>query len=217
MSGDPYWDAMANPESEQDGLREQIAALRAEVARLKLEEKLLTHKVITCGVAASHPDAALSSRKTDYGGPWDSPQAERVREVRARADAAEAEVERLTGLLRTVKTEAERQGDRAVAAEAALRKAEERIKGLVLTLNEYQNNTANGGGAITYLDHCSSCETFKERMVEHMARADAAEARVAGLEKALAMACNDQHAKPPPRFAPSYYIKEAAAALKAKQ
>jgi hypothetical protein len=31
-----------------------------------------------------------------------------------------------------------------------------------------------GGGSITYVTHCDSCETFKERMVEHMAARDEA-------------------------------------------
>lgn len=57
----------------------QLAALRNEI-------NLLTHKVITCGVAASHPDPELSLREKDYGGKWDSPQAEKVRELRRDRD-----------------------------------------------------------------------------------------------------------------------------------
>jgi hypothetical protein len=51
---------------------------------------LLLHKIIACGVAASHPDPALSRRAKDYGGKWDSPQAQKVREVRDERDALRA-------------------------------------------------------------------------------------------------------------------------------
>lgn len=76
-------------------------ALRAEVERLternaELEGfrehcDLLTHKVITCGVAADHPDANLS-RTGAYSSKWNSPQAERVRVLRDRAERAEADL-----------------------------------------------------------------------------------------------------------------------------
>ncbi len=52
----------------------------------RTEVALLTHKIITCGVAASHPDAGLS-RRGAYAGAWDSPQAEEVRALRAERDA----------------------------------------------------------------------------------------------------------------------------------
>jgi hypothetical protein len=49
------------------------------------ENALLTHKVICCGVAASHPNANLT-RTGAYAAEWDSPQAERVRTLRAEKD-----------------------------------------------------------------------------------------------------------------------------------
>lgn len=61
--------------------------------QLRKEVKLLEHKVITCGVAASHPDAALTLR-ADYM-KWDSPQAQEVRKLRAERDQLCAEVEAL--------------------------------------------------------------------------------------------------------------------------
>ena len=58
---------------------------KRELDALRAELELVTHKLITCGVAATHPDKALSRRGT-YGNEWDSPQAERVRQVRAERD-----------------------------------------------------------------------------------------------------------------------------------
>lgn len=68
------------------------AELRATVADLRDALKLMEHKVITCGVAATHPDAALTMR-ADYM-KWDSPQAEAVRALRAERDDLRAERER---------------------------------------------------------------------------------------------------------------------------
>jgi hypothetical protein len=62
------------------------AALVAAFRGLRAEVSLLTHKVLTCGVAASHPDPALS-RTGAYAGKWDSPQAEEVRKLRDERDA----------------------------------------------------------------------------------------------------------------------------------
>ena len=56
----------------------QLKALRDEI-------RLLTHKCITCGVAASHPDAGLAHRGA-YASVWDSSQAQAVRELRADRD-----------------------------------------------------------------------------------------------------------------------------------
>ena len=64
---------------------DRIASLEAEVAALRKHLDEATHKVITCGVAASHPDPTLSRRKA-YGGKWDSPQAEEVRALREKYD-----------------------------------------------------------------------------------------------------------------------------------
>ena len=63
------------------------------------ENTILTRKIITCGVAASHPDAGLS-RRGAYAGKWDSPQAEEVRQLRVRAEAAEARAGRAEKALR---------------------------------------------------------------------------------------------------------------------
>jgi hypothetical protein len=65
-----------------------ITALEGEVAMLRDALHIETHKVITCGVAASHPDASLS-RRMEYSGKWDSPQAQQVRALREDRDAAE--------------------------------------------------------------------------------------------------------------------------------
>ncbi len=78
-------------EAERDSLAATVAELRAEVERLRAALHIETHKVITCGVAASHPDASLS-RRMEYAGKWDSPQAQDVRKLRDRADAAERRV-----------------------------------------------------------------------------------------------------------------------------
>lgn len=74
----------ADIESERDALRKDFETALEEC-------KLLTHKVITCGVAASHPDASLAHTGV-YKGKWDSPQAEEVRKLRAERDALKAEV-----------------------------------------------------------------------------------------------------------------------------
>jgi hypothetical protein len=56
-------------------LREENAAVTAE----------LTHKIITCGVAATHPDPELTK---GYPQSWQSAQADQVRELRKHCDAA---------------------------------------------------------------------------------------------------------------------------------
>ena len=78
--------------AETIALDETAAEMAAHIVDLQDEVALLTHKVITCGVAASHSDAGLS-RRGAYGDIWDSPQAEDVRALRARAVAAEAALE----------------------------------------------------------------------------------------------------------------------------
>ena len=60
---------------------------RRELKALRYHVQLLTHKVITCGVAARHPDANLA-RTGAYADKWNSPQAEEVRKLRAAFDAA---------------------------------------------------------------------------------------------------------------------------------
>lgn len=66
-----------------------------EIARLRAELKLMEHKVITCGVAATNPDAGLTLRD-DYM-QWNSPQADAVRALRAERDSLRAELEALRG------------------------------------------------------------------------------------------------------------------------
>lgn len=71
----------------------ELAAALGEVEELRKELNLTTHKLITCGVAASHPDAALSTRGA-YAGKWDSQQAQEVRKLRAQCDALRRNSER---------------------------------------------------------------------------------------------------------------------------
>lgn len=63
------------------------------IAGLKSELSLATHKLLACGVAARHPDASLSRRESDYGGKWNSPQAEYVRQLRQQRDELLSELE----------------------------------------------------------------------------------------------------------------------------
>ena len=67
--------------------REEIEELRAQVEAWRKHCDTLTHQVICCGVAASHPDATLTTRGA-YAGKWNSAQAEEVRKLRAERDAA---------------------------------------------------------------------------------------------------------------------------------
>lgn len=66
--------------------------LEFQLAALSAELNLRTHQVITCGVAASHPDANLS-RTGAYAGKWNSAQAEEVRVLRDQLSAASAQGE----------------------------------------------------------------------------------------------------------------------------
>lgn len=68
-----------------------ISTLARQLAEAMTECSLLTHKVITCGVAARHPDPNLS-RTGAYAGEWNSQQAEDVRALRDRAEQAEAQL-----------------------------------------------------------------------------------------------------------------------------
>lgn len=81
---------LAAVEAERDELRATEAAWR------KLNDTLL-HQVLCCGVAASHPDAALTTRGA-YAGRWNSKQAEAVRALRADRDSLRAELERIKAL-----------------------------------------------------------------------------------------------------------------------
>lgn len=70
---------------EQKAMREEIAELRGQVIAWKKQCDTLTHQVLCCGVAASHPDATLTTRGA-YAGKWNSAQAEEVRKLRAECD-----------------------------------------------------------------------------------------------------------------------------------
>ncbi len=61
----------------------------AAIKRLKAAVNELTHQVICCGVAATHPDAELTT-KGAYAGKWNSAQAEEVRKLRADRDRLRA-------------------------------------------------------------------------------------------------------------------------------
>ena len=88
----------------QGALDAQLAGLqamkeRADKAERERDEalkecKLLEHKVITCGVAAAHPNAALTETGA-YKEKWNSPQAESVRQLRRELAAARQEIEAL--------------------------------------------------------------------------------------------------------------------------
>lgn len=75
-------------EDARRALLARYAELERERDEALSENALLTYKILTCGVAASHPNPELSRRAKDYGGPWDSPQAEAVRKLRAERDEA---------------------------------------------------------------------------------------------------------------------------------
>lgn len=82
---------------EIDALKAERDELRAtEAAWRKLNDTLL-HQVLCCGVAASHPDATLTTREA-YAGKWNSKQAEAVRALRADRDSLRAELERIKAL-----------------------------------------------------------------------------------------------------------------------
>lgn len=77
----------ANNPNDPAGLTAELTAeLQADNKALREQVKLLVHQLITCGVAADHSDPELSRRKSDYGGKWDSPQAQRVRKLRDSRD-----------------------------------------------------------------------------------------------------------------------------------
>ncbi len=72
----------------------RMADKDAEIDRLRAEVAELTHKILCCGVAASHSDKTLSERPP-YSTKWDSPQAEEVRVLRRENEAMKAEVAEL--------------------------------------------------------------------------------------------------------------------------
>lgn len=62
--------------------------------------KLMERKVITCGVAATHPDPALTRTKKCYAETWNSPQADAVRKLRDERDELRAYRDRTEKALR---------------------------------------------------------------------------------------------------------------------
>ena len=77
-------------------LAAELAEVRSERGAFAKYNDLLKHKIITCGVAAHHPDPNLSKTGA-YAGKWDSPQAQDVRALRDRCDAAESQLAELRG------------------------------------------------------------------------------------------------------------------------
>ena len=73
---------------------EEIAELRAQVSGWRRQCDTLTHQVICCGVAASHPDATLTMLGA-YAGKWNSAQAEQVRKLRAERDALSRQLDQI--------------------------------------------------------------------------------------------------------------------------
>jgi hypothetical protein len=71
--------------------KQTIAALRKEQGAYKSELDLRTHQILTCGVAARHPDANLS-RTGVYASKWNTQQAEDVRALRDDRDRLQAEL-----------------------------------------------------------------------------------------------------------------------------
>ena len=69
-----------------------LAEAERERDAFKQHCDLLTHKVITCGVAAQNPDATLTTRGA-YATKWDSPQAQHVRKLRAERDALQSRLD----------------------------------------------------------------------------------------------------------------------------
>lgn len=67
----------------------EIGRLRKRIVHLKEQRTLMEHKVIACGVAATHPDAQLAASGV-YKTEWNSQQLEEVIALRTRAEAAEA-------------------------------------------------------------------------------------------------------------------------------
>lgn len=59
--------------------------LLAERDAFRAESELRQHQVITCGVAATHPDPTLTLSGA-YAGKWNTQQADQVRSLRAERD-----------------------------------------------------------------------------------------------------------------------------------
>lgn len=74
----------------QADLQVEYDQLRAEADKnpWRVECELREHQLLTCGVAATHPDPNLT-RTGAYATKWDSQQAEEVRQLRAERDEAQ--------------------------------------------------------------------------------------------------------------------------------
>lgn len=68
----------------------ECEAATKETEKLQEALQLEMRKVITCGVAASHPDAKLTRSMECYAKTWNSPQANAVRKLRDDRDALRA-------------------------------------------------------------------------------------------------------------------------------
>ena len=66
-----------------------LTAILTAMQGAKDEIHLATHKCITCGVVATHPDEAVWNGGI-YAGEWNSPQADDVRKLRRERDALAA-------------------------------------------------------------------------------------------------------------------------------
>ncbi len=75
-------------------MQDEISELRAQAEAWRKHCDTLTHQVICCGVAASHPDATLTTRGA-YAGKWNSAQAEQVRKLRAERDALSRQLDQI--------------------------------------------------------------------------------------------------------------------------
>lgn len=78
-------------ELEDDFVVGAIRQQASDIAELRAECDLLTHKVICCGVAAWHSDPLLTTTGA-YAGKWNSPQADCVRKLRAERDQLRADL-----------------------------------------------------------------------------------------------------------------------------
>jgi len=85
-------------QAECERLRDRHAELQSEYDQLRAEMeknpwraecKLREHQLITCGVAATHPDPNLT-RTGAYAAKWDSQQAQEVRQLRQERDETRA-------------------------------------------------------------------------------------------------------------------------------
>jgi len=86
--------------------KQRIAELEGENDGFKRECALNLHRVIACGVAATHPDANLVNTGA-YAKKWGSAQLDSVKELRQRADSLAAENEAMRRALTWRKVEDE--------------------------------------------------------------------------------------------------------------